>query len=118
VATYNLRRFSHPDGLMAIAEEHLIALLQPHAAFFNGRGVSLPPPGQADGLDYEGIVQVFMTPDSDTPKELADALYFIHEMATPEGMDELLHEAERNGIHLDGNPDPTPSRCRRPGLAP
>ncbi len=74
MATYNLRRFSHPDGLKAIAEEPLIALLQPHAAFFNGRGVSLPPPGQADGLDYEGIVQVFMTPDSDTPKELADAL--------------------------------------------
>lgn len=109
MATYNLRRFSHPDGLKAIAEEHLIALLQPHAAFFNGRGVSLPPPGQADGLDYEGIVQIFMTPDSDTPKELADALYFIHEMATPEGMDELLHEVERNGIHLDGNPDPTPA---------
>jgi len=38
MATYNLRRFSHPDGLKAIAEEHLIALLQPHAAFFNGRG--------------------------------------------------------------------------------
>ena len=50
-----------------------------------------------------------MTPDSDTPKELADALYFIHEMATSEGMDELLHETDSNGITLDGNPDSTPA---------
>ena len=29
MATYNLRRFAHADGLKAIAREHLLALLDP-----------------------------------------------------------------------------------------
>jgi len=109
VATYNLRRFSHPDTLKAIGHEHLITFLTPHAEFLTKRGFSLPPAGAEDGLDYEYLVEIFMTPDTDTPKELADALYFIHEMATTEGMDELLEEAERCNIRLHGNPNPTPA---------
>lgn len=109
MATYNIRKFSHPDGLKAIKKEHLLSLLMPHQGFLSARGVTLPPPTSVDGLDYEGLVHVFMSPDTDTPPGLADALYFIHEMATTEGMDELLHEAEKKEIPLDGNPDPTPA---------
>lgn len=109
MATYNLRRFSHPDGLKAIKKEHLLAILMTHQGFLSARGVTLPPPTSVDGLDYEGLVNVFMSPDTDTPNGLADALYFIHEMATTEGMDELLDEAEKKGLALDGNPDPTPA---------
>jgi hypothetical protein len=109
MATYNLRRFSHPDGLKAIGKDHLLTLLAPHGDFLSKRGVTLPPPTSADSLDYEALVNVFMSPDADTPKGLADALYFIHEMATTEGMDELLNEAEKKGLTMDGNPDPTPA---------
>lgn len=107
MATFNLRRFAHADGLKAIARKHLLALLNPHKAYFDGRGVALPPVSAEDGLDYDQLVNVLMNPDTDTPKGLLDALYFVHEMATPESMDVLIHEAENNGISLDGTPDPT-----------
>lgn len=109
MATYNLRRFSHPEGLKSIRKDHLLALLKPHRDFFSSRGASLPPPTSPDGLDYESLVHVFMNPDTDTPQGLADALYFIHEMATTEGMDELLNETEKKGVPLDEDPDPTPA---------
>ncbi len=111
MSTYNLRRFSRPDTLKAIGHEHLIAFLRPYSEFLAKRGFALSPPGDTDGLDYKGLVRIFMTPDTGipTPKELSEALYFIHEMSTTEGMDELLEEAERHNIPLNGNPDPTPA---------
>lgn len=107
--TVNLRRFSQPDQLKRIERSNLLKLLLPHKDFFAARGVMLPPVGQEDGLDYEGLAKVFMEPDTDTPDELAEALYMIHEMATPEGMEDLLTEAEHRGITLDGSPDATPA---------
>ena len=109
MATYNLRRFAHAEGLKAIGREHLLALLKPHKSYLDSRGFTLPPPSASDGIDYEQLVNVLMSPDTTTPKGLIDALYFVHEMATPESMDILLHEADSNGITLDGNPDPTPA---------
>jgi len=109
MGTYNLHRFSNPDALKAISPEHFLAIISSYRAFFIARGVALPVPGSADEIDYEGLVRILMTPDSDTPKDLADALYFVHEMATAEGMDDLLHEAEKNAISLDCGPNPTPA---------
>lgn len=106
MSTFNLRRFSSPEGLKAIKKSHLLALFSPHAPFFEGRGVALPPEKSVDGLDYNALVQVLMTPDHDTPKTLANALYFIHEMATEEGMDILLEEAESRGLTLETDPTP------------
>jgi hypothetical protein len=90
MATYNLRRFAHADGLKAIARKHLLALLKPHKSYFDSRGLTLPPPSASDGLDYDQLVNVLMNPGADTPKSLLDALFFVHEMATPECMDTLL----------------------------
>ncbi len=106
MSTFNLRRFSSPEGLKAIKRNHLLSLFSPHAPFFVGRGVVLPPEAAADGIDYEALVQVLMTPDIDTPRTLANALYFIHEMATDEGLDILLPEAERLEIELGHDPTP------------
>jgi hypothetical protein len=58
MATYNLRRFAHADGLKAIAHEHLLALLNPHKPYFDGRGLTLPPPSASDGIDYDQLVNV------------------------------------------------------------
>jgi hypothetical protein len=110
VATYNLRRFAHADGLKAIAREQLLALVDPHKPYFDGRGLTLPPPSASDGIDYDQLVNVLMNPDTDTPKGLLDTLYFVHEMATPEAMDVLIQEAENNGISLDGGS--VNGRCR------
>ncbi len=104
---YNLKRFAQSAGLKAIAPEHLLALLSPYTSYFNDRGLTFPSPSAAGDLDYDQLVNVLMSPGTDTPPELVDALYFVHEMATPEAMDGLLQAAEDNGIPLDGDPDPT-----------
>lgn len=109
MATYNLRRFSHAEGLKVIGIEHLLALLNPHKAYFEGRGLRFPLPSSSADLDYDQLVEVLMSPDTSTPSSLLDALYYVHEMSTPEAMDVLLQEAEDNGISLDGKPDPTPA---------
>lgn len=106
MATFNLRRFSRPGALKAIRPDHLLRLLAPERAFFAARGVRLPSAGSKDGLDYDGLVKVFMTPDTDTPPDLAKALYFIHEMATEDVMDGLLEECERKGIRIDDDATP------------
>jgi len=109
MATYSLRRFSYVSGLKAIAPKNLRALLEPYSGFFAGRGVTLPPPTAMDGWDHEALVHVLMNPNGDTPDDLSEALYFIHEMATPEAMNDLLVEAEKHNVHLNGSPDPTPA---------
>jgi len=85
MATYNLRRFAHAEGLKAIGREHLLALLKPHKSYLDSRGFTLPPPSDSDGIDYEQLVNVLMSPDTTTPKGLIDALYFVHEMASRGG---------------------------------
>ena len=107
MATYNLRRFAQPAGLKAIEPTRLMKFLEPHEPYFASRGLALISPNGSNGLDYERLVEVLMSPDTDTPKDLVDGLFFVHEMSTDEGMDVLLEEAQRNGISLDGKPDPT-----------
>lgn len=109
MSTYNLRRFSNPAGLKAIKPRHLWALLAPHGPYFAGKGFLLPLSASSDEPDYELLVDILMNPDASTPAALLDALYFVHEMATPEAMDVLLQEAEDKGIPLDDDPDPTPA---------
>ncbi|MFH1865736.1 MAG: hypothetical protein ABIK85_07620 [Candidatus Eisenbacteria bacterium] len=130
MATFNLRRFASVDALKTIQEKHLRAFLAPSERYFTSRGVSLDgvPAGvgmgsgassepvvadDVDGLDYEGLISVFMLPDEDTPPELVDALYMVHEMATPEAMGGLLGAIEalppQDRFVLDESPDPTPA---------
>ena len=107
MATYNLRRFAQPAVLKAIAPKRLQEFLGPYRTYFNGRGLPLPSPNASNGLDHEQLVEVLMSPDADTPKDLVDALFFVNEMSTDENMDLLLEEAETKGLSLDGKPDPT-----------
>jgi hypothetical protein len=100
MATYALRRFSCPETLKAIAAKRLLAFLKPHRSFLQTRGVTLPQSAKDGDLDYEELTKVFMTPDLKTPKGLIDSLYFVDEMATPEGMDALLAEAKKHNLTL------------------
>ncbi len=132
MATFNLRRFASPDALRHIQEENLRGLLSRHAAYFKKRGVELngaapsrvaeplapygnSPAGAADhdGLDYETLAGVLVTPDDDTPPALVDALYMIHEMSTDESMQVLLDAnanlPEKDRINFNGAPDLTPA---------
>lgn len=83
MATFNLRRFSKPEMLRRIDRKHLIAFLEPHAAYFSARGVELPPVQHEDGLDYNALSHILLTPDGSTPDDLAEALFYVNEVSTP-----------------------------------
>jgi len=107
---FKLRRFfSQPQILRGIDPENLLSLLADHAAALETAGLSLPVIGTALGFDYELLTKLMLEPDR-LPAELLEAFYFIHQMATPEGMECLLEAAERvtPPIEIVGNPGPTP----------
>jgi len=105
----NLRRFASVGTLRAIDPPLLVRFLTPYAEFFEARGVSLAL-DEAGGLDYKGLAGVLMQPDEDTPYDLGEALYFIDELATAEGMEQLQGEAM-----FTAGGDPQPVRGRHPG---
>jgi hypothetical protein len=109
MATFTLRRFSCPETLKAIAAKRLLTFLKPYRRFLLSRGVTLPQSPTDGELDYEELAKVFLTPDTKTPKDLIDALYFVDEMATPEGMDALLAEAKQRKLKLGAGSDHSPA---------
>ncbi|MGB4259419.1 MAG: hypothetical protein WBL15_17110 [Phycisphaerae bacterium] len=67
----------------------------------------MPEPDAATAIDYDALTSLLMEPDK-LPTGLREAFYFIHEMATPEGMECLLAAAEEASIEIEGKPGPTP----------
>lgn len=108
MATLNLRRFSNPEALKVVSPNHLSQLLLPFQSYFSRRGVDVAALGSSSEFDYAGLVGVLMAPDEETPKELTDQLYLIHEMASEDGAESLVHEASEHGIDLEGT-DITPA---------
>ena len=102
MATISLRRFSNPDTLKHISNNHLIELLSPHQEFLKKRGFQLPASVSSGEIDHEVLAHIFMTPDTDIPKPLMDALFFIDEMSTKEAMDELLETAKTFVLFISG----------------
>lgn len=107
MSTFSLKRFSEPSALKAIAPVELLRLLEPYSTYFSDRGVPLPAPAADAEIDYVGLVKVLMSPGHGTPEDMSNALYFIHEMATPEDMADLLDVCEGRGIALDLPEKPT-----------
>lgn len=89
MSSLNLRRFANVATLRKVHHDRLLSLLVPHEAYLRGRAVDF----DNGGIDYVGLVAVLLKPDERFPLELADALHHINELATEDGMDDLL-EAE------------------------
>jgi hypothetical protein len=109
MATFRLRHFSRPEILRATAPDRLLRFLEPYARWLIERGVPLPSAGSGRLPDYEGLAGAFMSPDCRMPQGLIDALYVVDEMATEEGMDALLAEAQRLGLPLAPGQDHSPA---------
>jgi hypothetical protein len=109
MATFRLRRFSSPSTLKAIAPNRLLTFLEPYGSFFKSRGLVLPTRGSCGEPDYGKLIAVFMSPDDNTPKELIDALFFVDEMATEKGMEDLLDASIEVGLSLDTQEDVSPA---------
>ncbi|MEA5087803.1 hypothetical protein [Solidesulfovibrio sp.] len=108
MATLNFKRFSHVDDLKAIHLDSLIRFLEPHAAYFAAKGFILPSEGSPDDFDYEALTSLFISTD-DMPPDLVEALYQVNEMATPEGMQDLLERCEEVGVELVLGEEPAPT---------
>lgn len=106
MSSYNLRRFSNVDTLKTINPASLLALLLPFKDYFSSRNVDLPAALNSDTLNYEGIVEVLMNPELDSPPDLRDCLYYVHEMATDENADDLIELLNLQGIVLPEDPTP------------
>lgn len=137
MATHRPYRFADPDTLKKLNEPCLLALLNhdDHRAYLKSRGLVLPDgnpgvggnpagvlvarepvatygekPASTNGVDYERLAAILIDPDERTPKKLVDALYYIHEMATADCMDELLGAIEtapwRDQIDIGDEPTP------------
>ena len=104
MSTLNPRRFANVATLRKVHQDRLLSLLVPHEAYLTGRAVDF----DNGGIDYAGLVTVLLKPDERFPLDLADALHHINELATEDGMDDLLDAAEARGLdlRLDDHPSP------------
>jgi hypothetical protein len=100
MAAFILRQFSRPETLRTIDRKRLIRFLLPFSEFLQSRGLSLPQATSDIDIHYESLAELFMTPSEATPKDLIDALYFVNEMATDDGMDALIAEAKARNAKL------------------
>ena len=90
MSVYHLKRLSRPDTLRLINPKLLLRLLRPYRGFFAGQGMEFSA-GQAGAkLDLQRLGDILADPEPSPPRQLADALYYINELSTPEGMDALL----------------------------
>jgi len=105
MSTLNPRRFANVATLRKVHQDRLMSLLVPHEEYLSGRAVDF----DNKGIDYPGLVGVLLKPDEKFPLELADALHHINELATEDGMDDLLEAADAKGLDLDLDDDPTPA---------
>lgn len=108
MATLNPRRFALPDSLKAINPARLLEFLAPYQDYLTGRGMIWPATNPPK-IDYQTLAGILMNPDDGMPTRMVDALYFVHEMATPEEMDALIEAAGKEGIGLDRDPNTTPA---------
>lgn len=108
MSNYALKRFANVDVLRSVSPKHLVSFLQSHAEYLTSRQIDMPESDeQFDSFDYSSLVAVLLTPSSDTPTNMIDALYYVNEMATESGMDAVLRELAQNGRFIDES-DPTP----------
>lgn len=109
MATYRLRHFSSPHVLRTIEPERLLTFLQPYRAFFSAQGYDLPDPNSRHEIQYQQLVDIFMSPNDTSPRELLDALFLVDEMSSHDGMAILIDIANSEGITLDDGDEHSPA---------
>jgi len=107
MSSLNLRRFSDVGTLRKIHIEYLINLLEATGGAYVTTRVDLVR--DKDEFDYEALAALLQSPEDEFPVELADALHYINDLSTTEGMDELLTAAEEKKIELDIGDEPSPA---------
>ena len=108
MATFNLRKFTNPDWLGTISVPRLVRLLSPWHDYLASRGFDLQSESGV-AVDCGALAQVLMTPDSSTPVEMIEALYYIQETSSPEDMESLRARAAARRLLITDDLEVTPT---------
>lgn len=108
MASFNPRKFSDPGWLKAIAPDRLRAFLTPWSGYLAQRGF-LFPESPTQPIDYDALARIMFTPTHETPIAMVDALHYVHEIARLQDMEELIAEAQAQGLAIDADPLATPA---------
>ncbi len=63
----------------------------------------------ASEFDYEKLSAIIIHPTEDVPREMVEALYYLHEMSDIGQMDELLAISRLRGLSIDAGPEVSPA---------
>jgi hypothetical protein len=107
MASFNPRKFADPDRLRSIAPARLEAFMAPWRDYLRGRGFEFPasPPME---IDHAALGEILMRPDAATPADMVDALYYVHETARSDDMEQLLAAVRAGGLDVIDDPATTP----------
>lgn len=106
MATVNQRKFTDPDWLRTITSERLARLLSPWTGYLERCGFTFAGCGDTI-IDYSNLARVLFAPDPECPKEMVQALYYVHETASPEDMEHLVRACTEAGVQLPDDPNLT-----------
>lgn len=106
MATFNLRKFTNPDLLKTIAPDRLIAFLSPWSEYLSKRALAISDNGRGE-IDCDALAHILMDPDATVPKDMVDALYYVHETASEENMDALVDLAKTRKLEIEHDPRTT-----------
>ena len=81
--------------------------MAPWREYLRGRGFEFPASTPSE-IDYALLADILMRPVAATPAEMVNALYYVHESATAEDMDELLAAVRARGLSVTDDPAATP----------
>lgn len=105
---FNPRIFTNPSRLKEIDPERLVVFLSNWAEHFTGRGLDLVTIDTTE-MPYDDIAGILMTPDTDVPEAMVNALYYVHETASNEPMEEMIDRAEKAGLEIEHDTETTPA---------
>jgi len=95
--SFKLKRFTNVAVLKRLDQKLLLKFLKPFRKFLVAqRGMVWPK--RPEDLDHEVLREVLMSPDSNTPDALLDALYFVDSMADENFHGRILEECQEAGV--------------------
>ncbi|NLG18520.1 MAG: hypothetical protein GX556_14390 [Fibrobacter sp.] len=105
------RRFCKPEMLRKIGTRYLVEFLTPYASYLSGRNLDLPVINSHDDykIDYDLLSDILLDPNSETPSELSEALFYVNELSSNDAFD-ILQEAIK-GTELDAKISSRASAC-------
>jgi len=97
--SFKLKRFANVAVLKQVDQGLLMEFLNPFREFLVEQR-RMTWPDDPENLDHEALADILMSPGTDTPGDLLDALYFMDALSDDDCYDRILAECQEAGIDL------------------